>query len=552
MGRLNLASSNPVKDGIDAFTALSANYRADDADARAAVTAGLQNKAAQNQLAEYDNQQQDRQAIGLRMKIGGDVALTPEETAQAEQMSGVSQAPGVPVQQGIPLAMPADPRAATMQAAKSMAPSPLWKTPDGMTKEQQADHDALINTFSKMNQVANYVPTKDEYKLLAREVVNNPSFSDSGLAEQHKALDAVNSMFAKLQGITQPTQITDPAILAAINTAFPRIGQGSNLKGGQASKLFVQPSPDGDPAKARLTIGISGANEQGEVVDGIVTHNRSSDPNDTVMTVTGGAWMDMAQKKKQTLDGLLAFQAEHGNKEALPVYEQLQSNRSTAKAMLTQAESMEDGTSKSQLIMEARLLQEGRIPPVQAAAIAEKFYAPIHKRESAAAAQGQAIALKTMDNINTKEVHAADRASAEKVAAANNKTTLEVARLHAAAAKKAGVGATPALIQQAEWLMANKIAKNHADAWDMVKEGTNNPAKALEIYTASALKARAANPFIKPGDVGYVSDEEIGRSAIAFSNSVQASRSQAIPTAGAAPAPAVQPANRPPISSFKR
>ena len=118
MGRLNLSASNPIKDGIDAFTALNANFRANDAadlaaakDAREATASKLQNQLTQNQLDEYDNKIADRDLGALRMKIQAGTA-TPEELADAADQTNVPQ--GTPVQQGIPLAMPSDPRAATI------------------------------------------------------------------------------------------------------------------------------------------------------------------------------------------------------------------------------------------------------------------------------------------------------------------------------------------------------------------------------------------------------------------------------------------------------
>lgn len=548
MGRLNLVASNPVKDGIDAFTALSANYRADDAaklaaakDARDATTQGLQQQAAQNQLTEYGNLQQDRQAGAIRMKIGAGIALTPEEQMQAQKMSGVSQEPGVPVQQGIPLAMPADPRAATMQAAKGMAPSPLWKVPENLTKEQEADHNALINTFGKMNQQPDYIPTPEEYKLLAREVVNNPAFKDSSLAEQHKALGAVNSMFSQLKGITQPTLITDPNILAAVDVAFPRIGQGSNLPNAKPNKIYVQPSPDGDPSKALLTIGISGTNAQGEVVDGVVTHNRSSDPNDTVMTVTGGAWMDMAQKKKQTLDGLLAYQAEHGNKEALPIYEQMQGNRELATRMITIAKTLPEGSvAQKKIYGEAQMLMSGKITAAVASATMEKVYHPEEVAAAAAQTHSRAIELEGIKTKSAAEIHASDRASAERVASGNNQTAITVAGIHEKGRKdsesKTAIRADSAEARQ----LNDKITELVLKKSSIVTE-TEDPLTGKTIRKVTSHSEK---------DLADINGEiERQKKEYARKTGQEYVPPKAIPVAAA---PAAPPANRPPLSSFKR
>ncbi len=538
MGRLNLSASNPIKDGIDAFTALNANFRANDAadlaaakDAREATASKLQNQLTQNQLDEYDNKIADRDLGALRMKIQAGTA-TPEELADAADQTNVPQ--GTPVQQGIPLAMPSDPRAATIAAAKSMAPSPLWKTmatggaPEGLTKEDESERAILYGTFAKMNADPKYTPTLSEYKLLAREVVNNPAFADSDLASQHKALANVQSFYGQIKGITQPTQITDPNILESVNVAFPRIAGDSNLTNASINKLYIQPSPDGDPAKARLTIGVTGMDDKGEAVDGVVTHNRSSHPDDTVLTMTGGQWMSQATQKQMVLDGLLAAQAEHGNKEVLPIYEQLQANRATAKAMTTQAESMEDGTSKSQLLMEARLLQEGRIPAAQASAIADKFYAPIHKREAAKATHDQAIELEGLKTT-----------SAEKMNALTNKTHVET---------------NAATVEASKYATDRKERGDDKRQEKSDKRVESKEIKALndQINTATAQLSKG----VKYDSLGakFVPMDAADRDQILTNLASYRKQLEAlgVKTPAISIPVAAPPANRPPLSSFKR
>ena len=397
-GRLNLSASNPVKDAIDAYGAISANYRADEAtalaakkDERDAAAAGLQNQVAQNALTDHSNKKADQQLSAISMKVQSGVALTPAEQAVVDSKAPVEQ--GTPVQTSA-VPMPADTRLAQ---AKSMAPSPMWVAPAEMTAAQEADRNVLIGTFDKMNQNPKYVPTLDEYKMIAREVVNNPAMQDHSIGEQYQSLSTVNEMVGHLQGIKQPTVITDPKALAAISASFPKFAAQSNLKNAQISKIYVEPSPDGDPMKAQLVIGLTGQNEQGATVDGVVTSNRSSDPGDQVVRLTSGELSSQAKQKTMLLNGLRAAQVEYGNKEVMPIFEAAQANRATAQAMITQAATMEEGTSKKELLMEAALLTQGKIPAIQAAAIANKFYAPIHKAEGAKASHDQAIEMKKMD-----------------------------------------------------------------------------------------------------------------------------------------------------------
>ena len=563
MGRLNLANSNPIQDGINAYTSLASSFRADDADKlaakqdeRSAITQKLQQESAQQQITAHNNAQIDQQLEGVRYKVSQNVPLSADDQALLDKHVSVDTGKVVqavntelPIQSMLANAKGAASKLQTDASAIDTGVGPHKAKADQSVISLEARRAVLNSGLDTVAQGG--VPTIEQTQAMLRETVANPAISDHNFASQYNSINKILALSKQVGNLKGPTKITDEATLADFSTANPTFVNKSNLgtpeNPAKITSIYITPPPDGDPAKAMIVVGISGLNEKGEMVNGVVTTNRSSDPGDNIVQLSNGELSSQLERKKLLLDGIKSTQIYYGNKVIGPMYDKEQQARNASGAIAAAAETMKPGPGQDEMRLAAHLTATGQMSLEQGMSIAEKAKKP----EAAAAAAESAIKLSKVKHDQGMELHAADRISTEKVAAGNNRTTLEAAIIHASAANKAGVNATSALLQQANWLIDKKIANTPAEAWDMVKEGINNPAKSLEIYTSSALKARAASPYVKPGDVGYVSDEDIAKSALAFSNSVQTSRSQATPTPGATAVPAVPPANRPPLSSFK-
>ena len=389
MGRLNLVASNPVKDGIDAFTALSANYRADDAaklaaakDARDATTQGLQQQMAQHQLDEQDNQKTVRQLSAIDLAVKNDVPLSADQQAMLSKNVPVDQ--GTVVSGAIPVTTPDDPRKDIASAAmKSMDMGPpSWAKISGNKTVMQGQ---LSDVFTKMSQNPGYIPSLPEAELLMRQVVNSAGIDDKNIGGQQQALQEVTKAAQYIGTIKQPTKLTsasNPNEIEAFNAAYPKFASQSNLTNANVTSLFITPSPDGDPAKAQIIVGVSGFDKDGNMVDGVVTQNRSSDPSDNVVRLTTGELSTQAQQKLLTLKGLDTARVAYGDLTVMPKYEKIQEGRKYAKSLADMATTMEPGPARDEVNMISAQVLQG-MTPEHASAMVDKIQKPVRDKIAA-------------------------------------------------------------------------------------------------------------------------------------------------------------------------
>jgi len=488
MGRLNLSASNPVKDGIDAFTALSANYRADDAtklaeakDAREATAADLQNQVAQTHLTTFNNQQTDNQLGEIRQRISAGLPLSADQKALVSQNANVDQGEIV---SAIPVSMPV--RNTTIQSAKditsSMSPDEADTAMGPQQNQALADRKKiLVEGLSNVAQGG--IPTLDQFKAMSKEVVNNPAISDHDLGGQYKNIVDVQGMESEIAKLTQPTKITDPNIMSKFSAAYPTIAKNSNLQGAAISSIYVTPSPDGDPAKAQFIIGLTGQNDAGDVVDGVMTVNRSSHPGDAVVRLTGGELSTQLQQKKLLLDGLKAAQVHYGNKDVMAIYEKDQATRKLSDTMLELAASMPPGLAQKEMNSTGRLLRTDGVTLEQATTVMTKLYDPQNRAEAAAVAHASALQLKTMDKETQLAVGAANNEATIKGHQIQAEATIKAAELHEAGRKDSENKTT--------------IRANSAQAIELSKEISAQETRLYPITTSTDNMMDPLHPIVK-------------------------------------------------------
>jgi hypothetical protein len=451
MGRLNLTASNPVKDAIDSYSALNSEFRAQDKvktdaakDKRDATTQGLQQDAARNQLTAQANEVVNQQLEGVRYKISTGVALTPEESALVQKVAPVDQGqaiassdaaiPGLNVVSRVPQLKKSVQDIGGDISAVDTGVGPHKAKADKSVAALEARRQNITAGLTAVSR--GEVPTLEQTQGMLKEVVANGAIADHDFGKQYKAITDMLTVAKQAGSINQPTKITDPKMLAAFSDASPTFASRSNLKDARVTSLYITPSPDGDPMKAQIIVGVSGDNGTGEIVDGVVTANRSSAPDDKVVRLSIGELSSQLQQKKLLLDGIKAAQIHYGNKTIMPLYEQEQKIKNVSKAFVVAAQGMAPGPARDEMLMAAQLTATGEMSPEHAATIATKAKQPEIAALAAQAANDQAIKMAGINNSSHEKISAATNETSRLNNADTNKTHLQTARITAAAAEK--------------------------------------------------------------------------------------------------------------------
>lgn len=367
--------SNMILDGIQAYALMDEilnrpRQRAlQEEDRRLAMrerTLDLQK--ANLEMQDWQDARKARDIGGVQAAIETDTA-TPEQLAQAEKITGLGSTPI----KSSGSVMPEKP------AAKVKTSDLMPKSINEMRKWQQErgqqEMTYLQSALKKMEAAEQGGTAPDlsteEAAVITREVVNNPAFLDSNLGLQMQAITRVERYLKQAKAVQTPTKITDPQILKDVMIAHPNLVLGSNLKDARVSALFVEPGQNGE---SRILVGISGANEKGEPVDGMLTYGRSSDPNDEIRVLSSGEMLTQTQWKKRIANGLLAARAKLGDKAAIDLYQKAQANKATAQMIMNAAGQTEDPQAREKLTTMAGLIASGYMGTDDARQIVAEVY----------------------------------------------------------------------------------------------------------------------------------------------------------------------------------
>ncbi len=252
--------------------------------------------------------------------------------------------------------------------AAGLAPPADAKDQDPTAKLQQ-----VVATLQQKNEAdkADYLQgldapeqmTDNAARLIMREVVNNPAYSENDPFGQLQAITKLQGAIKNMPAATQPFMLNDPVLLATYDQAFPHVAGKSNLEDAKTRALFITPDPSGDPLKAKIAVGLSGKGADGTEVQGVMTENRTSDPSDVVYNTTTGEWLGKAQNMQRNIEGLLLARAKLGDEKAFATYADLRKGKEIASILEQQAAKIKNPDDRSIVQMNAYLVKNGTIKP---------------------------------------------------------------------------------------------------------------------------------------------------------------------------------------------
>lgn len=483
---------------------------------------------------EWEMADQLRDVTGLQARIDAGTA-SPEEMAQAQQ----TYLPGAQVKKavggmGAPAAVTGTVDYLQQNDAKRTNADDLVRMRRRADEAGKKRIDTALRAIDKMDtaQLKGEVPQLDEEegRVLVDTVIHSPYFDEENIPQQYQALKNVEGYLANLAKAKVPGRVAvnDPGLLQDVALAYPQIVNGSNLKNARPSAVYIDPSPDGDPMKMKIMVGIAGEDAQGNPVDGILTRNRTSDPDDEIMALSTGEWLNMAEAKRKMLDGMAAARVALGDEKAWELAQKARKTREVSQMLTGIANQMPAGNDRDKLIAASKLmLVDGDVN--SALALAEKAVPkPLAEKIREAVAVKQAEGMAELPTFAAKEKIKADEDIRKKQAEIAGEMKKEVAKqsleLSTYVRKLRASNAIEKIPKEgalADYLLANGYAKSKEEAWRMANHSKDNPEKlALEIAQGQ-MKAQA-EAGITPDAEGYRDGKTIARDAVDLVRNVYA------------------------------
>lgn len=352
-------------------------------------------------------ERQDRQRADQNLELAGQMARIDAGTATPEELEAARKK-YIPGSKGMQPMGVIGPQATQMPKEQPTE----WDGTKALEGLVQQRSDLVTQALGKLDaaQKAGQPPQLDEHE--ARALIDVPVqsnlFTDDDPGKQHMALQTIEAHLSALGNVPGKVMINDPDVLTAVEIAYPQTVKGSNLKGARVSGVYIDPSPDGDPMKAKISVGIAGKNDKDEDVDGVLTEKRTSDPDDAILQLPAGEWLTMAEGKRRILEGMAAARVALGDEKAWETVQQARKTREVSDMMKQWAQQMPEGNDRKQLVAASHILLLGG-DPKDAIALAEKalpkpFKEKLEetlttKREEAKIEAGKQIAV---DNVRTR------------------------------------------------------------------------------------------------------------------------------------------------------
>lgn len=327
---------------------------------------------AQQQERETARFNQEQQKWQREEQLRGLMGTDPADNAAVAQATGKPAATSMQPMGNIAVDLPSL-KSPAEQAYKAAIDYPQDETPEVAKLRQIGNALKAQNTddyqayLTSLEHAAGGRPDQMSDRgaeLIIREVVNNPAYNESDPFGQVQAIKALKSVVGQMPaGVKTPYSIDDPQLLQTFSQAFPKIGAQSNLPDARVSKLYVEPSPDGDPLKARLAVGVAGTGADGKPVNGVMTVNRSSDPNDPVYMDTAGTWLSKAENIQRNTEALLQARAKLGDEKAFATFAELRKGKTVADELGKVADKITDPDEKALVQLHAALVRQGNMTP---------------------------------------------------------------------------------------------------------------------------------------------------------------------------------------------
>lgn len=422
--------------------AINRRREADQKDREEQRRAALEAEQLQWQREERQLANQRRELAGLQAKIEAGTA-TPEEMAQAQK----SYLPGAKSMKPIGSFSTPTKREVVNRAVTGMQRPAMGaggydgesaleglasgrRVQDDMADElkrlrAQADEatkrrtDVILGAFAKIDEAQKNgqtpMLTDEEGEALISPVIQTPYFDEENIAQQYQALKNVEGYLANLAKAKVPGRVAvnDPGLLQDVALAYPQIVNGSNLKNARPSAVYIEPSPDGDPTKMKIMVGIAGEDEKGNPVnDGILTKNRTSDPDDEIVALTTGEWLSMAEAKRRMLDGMVAARVALGDERAWELAQKARESRNLASIYEAKAAEMQDSKVKERLALIAATIRGGMVDMEKARKLADDIYPEKADNEIAKLLLQQKLDMEREDRRDEREERREDRRDA--------------------------------------------------------------------------------------------------------------------------------------------
>lgn len=331
-------------------------------------------RMAEQDAEELKWKREDRQRENQRLELSGLQARIESGTATPEELTAARKQ-YLPGSKGMAPMGVIGPQATPQQPQQAPAEWDGEKALEDLARQRTEIVTRGLGKLEAARQ-AGQAPQLDEGEARAMidTAILSPAFDDEDMGKQHAALQTIEAYLGNLGRVPGKVKLDDPAVLDAVATAYPQIVNGSNLKGARPSAVYIDPSPDGDPMKAKIMVGITGKNDRDEDVDGILTERRTSDPDDTVIALSSGEWLTMAEGKRQILDGVAAARVALGDDGAWKAAKAAREAREIAKVYDEKAAEVEEPKLQQRLKLIAAQVKLGAMNIDTARKIAEDIY----------------------------------------------------------------------------------------------------------------------------------------------------------------------------------
>lgn len=318
-------------------------------------------------------ERQDRQRADQRLELAGQMARIDAGTATPEELEAARKK-YVPASKGMQPVGVIGPQAT--QVPKEQPTE--WDGTKALEGLVQQRTDLVTQALGKLDaaQKAGQPPQLDEHeaRALVEVPVQSNLFTDDDPGKQHMALQTIEAHLSALGNVPGKVMINDPDVLAAVEIAYPQTVKGSNLKGARVSAVYIDPSPDGDPMKAKITVGIAGKNDKGEDVDGVLTEKRTSDPDDAILQLPAGEWLTMAEGKRRILEGMAAARVALGDEKAWETVKSAREARDLAKVYEEKAADVQEPKLQQRLKFIAAQIKLGSMKTDEARKLADDIF----------------------------------------------------------------------------------------------------------------------------------------------------------------------------------
>ncbi len=307
-------------------------------------------------------------------------------------------------------------------------------------------------------------------------------------------------------------------LLASVTNLFKDRLMAGKLDDGNPPKdariIDFIPSPDGTAAALQAEF----TRQDGSTYTAPITENRTADPRDPVRFIPVKAFVNRLATERALITSIEAARARYGDKEVIARMDKLTAENRQRKATLERNKPVieqlrqqaiqlrtsgdEYGANKAE--MAAAAIETGdsgkELAPLLQFGIREPKEAAIHTStnitkapQGAKDSQGNPVKAGTLVYMTTK----------------GDKTTYDPAYIKPERGDGRGSSSRlPADAQMVEYLVASGIAPDRKTAYGVVKRSRENPVEVISKLATAAMKAQAA-AYIKPGDPGYKTADEI-------------------------------------------